>query len=303
MNYPRIFERVYGSPLLITRERFLSIHQVLLPRMANGADSSFEAAMMEGSASPGRSNTNISGRRAQRCAPSIDEWSGEVLDERLFTFAKPGVAVVPIYGVLAKNLSAYEESCGGGTDVNPIGFALNQAEADSAVKKIVLDIDSPGGEVTGIPELGNRIREISKAGKPVIAFSDALTASGAQWLGSSAIESYATSSSRHGSIGVYSAWLDETVALQMRGLRLKLFTAGKHKAAGAPFRGLTEEEEAMIQANVTRIHEEFRAAVRIQRPGVTDASMEGQVFDAGEALKRGLIDGIVGDWEEFLALV
>lgn len=303
MNYPRIFERVYGSPHLITRERFLSIHQVLMSRMSSGVDSSFEAIMMDGSGQSGRSTMNGSGRRAQRAAPVVDGWTGAVVDKRLYTFAKPGVAVVPVYGVLAKNLSAYEESCGGGTDINPIAYALSQAAADSDVKKIVLDIDSPGGEVTGVPELGSRIRQIDAGGKPVIAFSDALTASGAQWIGSSASESYATSSSRHGSIGVYSAWLDETVALEMKGFRLELFTAGKHKAAGAPFRGLTDEERDMIQANVTRIHQDFRSAVRIQRPGVSDDSMEGQVFDASEALKRGLIDGIVGDWEEFLTLV
>jgi signal peptide peptidase SppA len=302
MNYPRIFERVYGSPHLITRERFLSIHQVLISRMSSGADSAFEAAMMEGTGQSGRSTINGSGRRAQRAAPMIDGWTGTVLDHRLYTFAKPGVAVVPVYGVLAKNLSSYEESCGGGTDINPIAFAMSQADADPEVQKIVLDIDSPGGEVTGVPELGARIRDIDTR-KPVIAFSDALTASGAQWIGSSARESYATSSSRHGSIGVYSAWLDETVALEMRGLKLELFTAGKHKAAGAPFRGLTDEERDMIQANVTRIHQEFRSAVRLQRPGVSDDSMEGQVFDAREALQRGLIDGIVGDWEEFLSLV
>jgi len=179
MNYPRIFERVYGSPHLITRERFLSIHQVLISRMSSGADSAFEAAMMEGTGQSGRSTINGSGRRAQRAAPMIDGWTGTVLDHRLYTFAKPGVAVVPVYGVLAKNLSSYEESCGGGTDINPIAFAMSQADADPEVQKIVLDIDSPGGEVTGVPELGARIRDIDTR-KPVIAFSDALTASGAQ---------------------------------------------------------------------------------------------------------------------------
>jgi len=301
MNYPRIFERVYNQPLLVTRERFLSIHQVLLPRMASGADASFEAAMMEGS-EISKPTKNFRGKRQQMAYPSVDEFTGRVIDPRLYTFAKPGVAVVPIYGVLAKNLSSYEESCGGGTDINPISHALAQAAEDPEVEKIVLDIDSPGGEVTGVPELGNRIRTVD-AKKPVIAFCDATTASGAEWISSQARESYATPSSRHGSIGVYSAWLDETVALEMRGLKLELFTAGKHKAAGAPFRGLTDEERQMIQDNVTRIHDDFRAAIRANRPGVTDETMEGQMFSAAEAVTLGLVDDLVNDWEEFLELV
>lgn len=299
MNYPRIFERVYNQPLLVTRERFLSIHQVLLPRMASGgADASFEAAMMEPQAA--LSTTDYRGKRRQICDISYTANGG--IDPRLYTFAKPGVAVIPVYGVLAKNLSSYEESCGGGTDINPISHALAQAADDPEVEKIVLDIDSPGGEVTGVPELGNRIRTVD-AQKPVIAFSDATTASGAEWISSQARESYATPSSRHGSIGVYSAWLDETVALEMRGLKLELFTAGKHKAAGAPFRGLTDEERQMIQDNVTRIHADFRAAIRANRAGVTDETMEGQMFSAEEAVTRGLVDGLVNDWEEFLELV
>jgi signal peptide peptidase SppA len=301
MNYPRIFERMYCQPLLVTRERFLAAHQVLLPRVRGGMDSSLEAALIDTNvALPNRDGT---GRRQQRAYPTVDPYTGRVVDPALYTMAKPGVAVVPIYGVLAKNLSAFEESCGGGTDVNPIAHALAQAAADPEVSKIVLDIDSPGGEVTGIPELGSRIRSIAAAGKPVIAFSDATTASAAYWLASQAGEFYVTPSSRQGSIGVYAAWLDETVALEMKGYSLELFAAGKHKAMGMPFRGLTDEERDMLQANVEAIYEDFKGAVLSSRPGVVDATMQGQMFRARESVSNRLADGIVADWEEFVELV
>lgn len=298
MNYPRIFGRMYCQPLLVEQAWFHSAHQVLLPRIRGGADSSLEAALMDVNAAvPTKS---IEGRRAQRCYPRDAMIGGQ---PRLYTFAKPGVAVVPVYGVLAKNLSSFEESCGGGTDINPIAHALAQAASDSEVEKIVLDIDSPGGEVTGIPELGSRIRSIDASGKPVIAFSDATTASAAYWIASQAGEFYVTPSSRQGSIGVYAAWLDETVALEMKGYSLELFAAGKHKAMGMPFRGLSEEEREMLQANVDSIYADFKNAVVSNRPRVEDATMQGQMFRAPEALERGLVDGIVGDWEEFIELV
>jgi signal peptide peptidase SppA len=297
MNYPRIFERMYCNPLLITSERFHAAHQVLLPRIVKGADSSLEAALLDvNAAAP---TQNYRGQRAQRCYPSANH---QGFDPRLYTFAKEGVAVIPIYGVLAKNLSAFEESCGGGTDINPIAHALMQAEKDPEVVKTVLDFDTPGGEVTGIPETGARIRKLALS-KPVIAFSDATTASAGYWLASQADEFYATPSSRQGSIGVYSAWLDETVALEMKGYSLELFAAGKHKAMGMPFRGLSDEERQMMQAHVDSIYADFKNAVVSNRPRVADATMQGQMFRASEALDRGLIDGIVADWEEFVELV
>lgn len=301
MNYPRIFERMYCQPLLVTRERFMATHQVLLPRILGQADAGLEMVMADVQAA--QPTKNLMGKRRQRAAPVIDYETGRVIEDRLYTFAKDGVAVIPIYGVLAKNLSAFEESCGGGTDVNPIAHALAQAAADPEVEKIVLDIDSPGGEVTGIPELGARIRSIAEAGKSVVAFSDATTASAAYWLASQADEFYATPSSRQGSIGVYTAWLDETLHLEMKGYRLELFAAGKHKAMGLPFRGLSEEERDMLQASVDGIYAEFMGAVRANRPEVSVASMQGQMFRAPESVERGLIDGIVSDWEEFVELV
>lgn len=301
MNYPRIAARLYCQPLLVMREWFMSAHQVLLPRITGGADSSFESAMLDVQAAT--PTKGVTGRRAQRAMPKVDWETGRVLDDRLYTFAKPGVAVVPVYGALGKNLSSFEESCGGGTDINPIAHALVQAAEDAEVEKIVLDIDSPGGEVTGIPELGARIRRIEAGGKPVIAFSDATTASAAYWIASQAGEFYATPSSRQGSIGVYSAWLDETLALEKAGFALELFTAGKHKAMGMPFRGLSDEERDMLQANVDGIYADFKAAVTANRPRVEDATMQGQMFRASEALDRGLIDGLVEDWETFVELV
>lgn len=298
MNYPRIFERMYCNPLLVTAERFYAAHHVLLPRLQAGGDSSLEAAIIVPDAAIG--TKDYRGKRAQRCYPSMDE---KGYDPRLYTFAKEGVAVVPIYGVLAKNLSSFEESCGGGTDINPIAHALAQAAADPEVAKIVLDIDSPGGEVTGIPELGARIRSIAESTKPVIAFSDATTASAAYWIASQASEFYATPSSRQGSIGVYAAWLDETLALEKKGYRLELYAAGKHKAMGMPFRGLSDEERQMLQASVDAIYADFKAAVTGNRPAVAEATMQGQMFRAPEALSLGLIDGLVADWEEFVELV
>jgi protease-4 len=300
MNLPRIFERFYRAPLAITRERMLSIHSVLFPRVVSGADFSLEMLAFSGEMGDSRPNQSFDGRRAQKCRPSYLETGA--FDSRLYYTAKPGVAVVPVYGVLAKNLSAFEESCGGGTDTSPIGRALAQASENPKIRAIILDIDSPGGEVTGTPELAAKVRAV--AGRmPVYAFSDAGTYSAAYWIASGASEIYSTPSARWGSIGVRAAFLDETVAMQMAGLKLETFVSGKHKAMGAPFRGLTDDERAMIQAMVDDMGVAFRGDVIAGRPSADLEAMEGQTFSAGEAIERGIVDGLVDDWEALVAMV
>lgn len=301
MNYPRIFERLYSQPLAITDARFHALHDVFFRRISTGSDFSSEAALAAAKGPQYRENKSIRGRRAQVCAPVVD-WEGRIIDPHLFSTAKEGVAVVPVYGALAKNLSAFEERCGGGTDINPIGEALLQAADASGIHTVLLDVDSPGGEVRGIPETAARIRALSQQ-KRVVAFTDASCFSAAYWLASQAGEFYATRSSGLGSIGVRAGWLDRTVQMQMQGLKLEQFTAGKHKGAGAPYRGLSDEERAMIQAEVNQCYGQFTAAVQEARPRVTMDAMQGQTFTAVDALAQGLIDGLVADWEALVDML
>jgi signal peptide peptidase SppA len=318
MNYPLIFQRVYMTPLCVHAARFQSIHAFLLPRLTGkipfevtpkGSEDIFTSARgtQPGLSSPRSSDrpplpnkNRFTGKRRQSAGPGYDQ-NGDV-DYRFFTEAKPGVAVVPVYGALAKNLSSWEEDCGGGTDINAIQEALRQAVADDSISTILLDIDSPGGEVTGIPEFGAQVRAATSV-KPVYAFTDAMMASAAYWLGSQATELYVTPSSSVGSIGTYLAWLDETVKMKMEGVALQLFAAGKHKGIGLPGRPLTGADRALLQNRVDSINGQFTSTVRSTRPAVTDDTMQGQTFDGAQAEALGLVDGLVGSFDELLDLV
>lgn len=298
MSYPRIFERVYLNPVCVTNARFASIHAFLLPRIRG--DVPVTVAAEEASPSrPRPTRSRYSGRRAQRAAPLIDLMTGEMIDERFYTVPKPGIAVVPVYGALAKNLSAWEEECGGGTDINAIEYAIRQAQADESIEHILLDFDSPGGEVTNIPELASLI---AGSAKPIYAFTDASMCSAAYWLASGAKAIWATRSACVGSIGVYLAWLDESVRLQLEGVRLQFFAAGKHKGIGLPGRALSEEDRALLQSSVDRIYADFTAAVRAGRgEGISGDVMQGQTFDGAGAKAAGLVSEIVESFEDLIA--
>jgi protease-4 len=214
-----------------------------------------------------------------------------------------GILVVPVHGVCARYLSAMETDCGG-LDLNNTETTLRGAQADPRVQGIVLHFNSPGGTVTGIPELASLIRTISET-KPVIAFTDAQCCSAAYWLASACDSIVVTPTADVGSIGVYSALVDESAAWAQEGYKLELMKAGKHKAMGIPGLPLAPEDRALIQAEVNSIYAMFTADVVANRARngatVAEDTMQGQTFMGGTAVAVGLADRVVGSLTDLLA--
>lgn len=201
------------------------------------------------------------------------------------------IAVIKVYGILGKHLSGLETACGG-IDVDAIAAELDACAADPSVLAIVLDFDSPGGTVTGIPELAARIRATAK---PVYAFTSSQCCSAAYWLAASCRQVYCTPSSDVGSIGVYIALCDDSEWWKKEGYKLELIKAGKFKAMGISGQPLADEERALLQADVDRIYAMFAADIRVNRPGVADETMQGQTFMGAHAVAAGLAGETVPD--------
>lgn len=302
MKYPLLYHAVYCEPLCVDRDVFRSIHATLWPRITMGQG--MDLGETQAADKPGKNPYN--GRRMTKARPMIDDKTGQVMDARFYgtVEGRPDIAVVPVYGILAKNASFIEEACMGVTDINAISHAIAQAAAAKEIKTLILDLATPGGQVTGIPEIGALVRSVTQMrGKTVYAFTDERCCSAGYWIGSQADEFYATPSSTVGSIGTYLAWLDESVKMQLEGVRLEFFGAGKHKGMGLPGRPLTQEDRALLQSKVEEINGWFTSAVTSARKKVSDETMQGQTFGGAEAVARHLTDGVVGSWEEFLALL
>lgn len=302
MKYPLLYHAVYCEPLCVDRDVFRSVHATLWPRITSGQGMD----LGEASAAEKPTTNPATGRRATKARPSIDWESGRIMDGRFYSTVegRPEIAVVPVYGILAKNAGFMEEVCHGITDINGIQHAIAQAGAAKEVKTLVLDLATPGGQVTGIPEIGAIVRNITKMrGKTVYAFSDERCCSAGYWIGSQADEFYTTPSATIGSIGTYLAWLDESVKMQLEGVRLEFFGAGKHKGMGLPGKPLSQEDRALLQGKVEEINGWFTTAVTAARPKVSDETMQGQTFNGPEAVARHLADGVVSGWDEFLSLI
>jgi signal peptide peptidase SppA len=144
------------------------------------------------------------------------------------------VAVLPLYGVVAHRMNAMNDvSAPGGTSTEMFGQAFDKAMSDPNVAAIVIDIDSPGGSVEGVPELAAKIAA-ARGSKPIVAVANAMAASAAYWLAAAADEIVVTPSGLVGSIGVYQMHVDASEAVADEGLKVTYISAGKYKTEGNP---------------------------------------------------------------------
>jgi len=208
----------------------------------------------------------------------------------------PPYAVIPIKGVIGKNLSEMEKMCGC-CDIQDVEEMLEDAVNDKSITNIIFHIDSPGGCSVGVPELANRIKNCSKN---TIAFTDSEACSAAYWLGSQAKSFYATPSSTVGSVGVYIAYPDMSQAYANEGIKMDVIKAGMFKGAGIPGTSLDERQRAMLQEEVIDIWAQFKTAVKSVREFVEDSSMEGQTFSGTKAAAVGLVTGLINGFDELM---
>src|SRR3990172_1504844 len=173
------------------------------------------------------------------------------------------VAIVPIYGVISQHPQSM------GTSTDEIGAMFGAALASPNVDAILLDVDSPGGTITGVPELAAEIFA-GRGVKPITAIANGLAASAGYWIAAAASKVVVTPSGEAGSIGVYMLHEDWSKNLEQEGIKLTAISAGKFKTEGAPWEPLAEEAQAFYQAQVTEAYGWFIRDVA-QFRGVTPA--------------------------------
>ena len=212
--------------------------------------------------------------------------------------AEDGTGVIPIAGVIGKGLSPIEKMTGA-VDVNAIADAIDEFSANPQVTRIAFQVSSPGGTVTGVEELANKVRNISK---PTMAYTDSEMASAAYWIASAADKVVASPSSTVGSIGVYMTIADMTEMAKAQGIKMVVIKSGKFKGAGIPGTSLSEEQVANLQQGVDEIHADFKAAVLQTRKLVKAEDMEGQVFSGKQAAQRNLVTGLADSFSEAVAM-
>lgn len=204
---------------------------------------------------------------------------------------KDGVLQIPVQGVL---LNRFSYALGRwATGYQYIEKALVRGVSDPNVRAIALVCDSPGGEVAGCFELGDKIYE-ARGEKPIRAFAANHAYSAAFALASSAGDIVVTRSGGTGSVGVVTAHADFSEALAKAGITVTFIFAGKHKVDGNPYQKLPDAVKARIQERIDRVYDVFTSTVARNR-GMEESEVrdtEALTFDAQDSIDRGFADRI-----------
>lgn len=210
--------------------------------------------------------------------------------------AQPGtVAVIPIIGTLTQRGDVINSMQTRSTD--DIAAEARQAAAEPKIDAIVLEIDSPGGEVFGVPEAWTAIREAAKV-KPVVAVASSQAASAALYLASAASEFYITPSGEAGSVGVYALHIDASKAIEDSGEKWEFIVADNspHKVEGAPSEPLSDDARAEMKKTVNHYMAMFVRDVakgrRVTEKAVLSRFGGGRMLRPQEAVDARMADGI-----------
>lgn len=215
-----------------------------------------------------------------------------------------GVAVFDVVGFMMKPESKF-----GGTSTVKMRQGIRDALVDEKVRAIMMRIESPGGHLSGTPELAQEIAAADKK-KPVYAHIDEIGASAAYWIAAQSRRITANRTAEIGSIGVLCVVYDLSKSYEMQGVRTIVLSTGPDKGAGARGAPITDEQLVPMKEAIADAGGLFREAVSGGRRFSAeqyDAVSSGRTWTAPAAQKLKLIDAVsafedaIGGLEEDLA--
>lgn len=178
----------------------------------------------------------------------------------------------------------------------PIVDLLKKYGESSAVKGIVLRIDSPGGGVAASQEIYaalNRLRKETR--KPVVVSMGSVAASGGYYVACAADKIVANPGTITGSIGVIAEWYNIGDLVRWAKLQDVVIKSGELKDAPNPNRPLTEKERAYLQELIDEMYDQFLTVVsqarKMSKEKVRPLA-DGRVYTGSTALRNGLIDSV-----------
>lgn len=205
------------------------------------------------------------------------------------------VAVLNIFGVISQKMN-YMMEISGGTSTEMFRRSFHEAINDDSVSAVLINIDSPGGSVPGVPELSREIYE-ARGKKRIISLVNPSCCSAAYYLGSAADEIVAIPSACDiGSIGAFAIRTESRKADEMAGVTRHVIRSTEFKAAGHPSVEMTDGERQHWESRLMQVHDMFVGDVARNR-GISVETVEknygsGLSFLAEEALRRGMVDRI-----------
>lgn len=215
------------------------------------------------------------------------------------------IAVIRVEGTLVQKagwLDAMSGFCG----YNMLIRQLTDAYNDPDVLGIWLDIDSPGGAVSGLYAFVEELAKMtaSEGGKPIYAWVNEMACSAAYAIACVCDKVYGPEDAMVGSIGCVMVHTSMARALNESGIDVTVIRSGERKMRGNPYEGLDDATAAKFQASVDDVRKRFANLVSIGRsiPVADVLATEADWFEGREAVDLGLMDAVISEREAWSRL-
>lgn len=294
---PHIAARLFNQPLMVDPGKLAAILVGIGGRVVEGGILLPDVQAID--------HTAFARGRPSDSMGKVGDPLGRSTEGRRIYSMYGNVAVLPVEGTLVHKGRWIGQSSGE-TSYEGLNALINRARNDSSVKGVVFEVDSFGGEVAGAFETAAMIRDLSAA-KPTLAILTDFALSAGYLMASQARQVVMPETGAAGSIGVVTMHVDMSKALEQRGFKVTLLHSGKHKVDGNSTEPLPEEVRARIQERLDQARGLFADAVaagRGNRLGAKAAlATEAQIFEGRQAVKAGLVDGLIDPGKAFKAFV
>lgn len=213
--------------------------------------------------------------------------SGEVVEKIQSGSSENKIAIIKIHGLIVTNPTTQVDSIA----ASDIKKMIDKAEADSAVKAVIVDIDSPGGTMVGSSLIYKYFRDFSK---PIISlYSGDVAASGGVYASMGTDTIVANPETLTGSIGVVMETYDLSGLLNKYGIKFNTIKSAKLKDIGSYSRPMTDEERSLLQGIIDESYDQFVKIIASSRKLTEDQVhqfADGRIFSSRKAEELGLVD-------------
>lgn len=214
------------------------------------------------------------------------------VEERYYALDKEGVqkvAIIEITGTI--------------DDADQVRKECRKVRTDSAVKAVVLRVESPGGLVSASDQMYHYLREMVTDRKiPLVVSMGGIAASGGYYVSMACGDEqdvvYAEPTTWTGSIGVMIPHYTVAGLMEKLAIEDDTLKSAPLKTTGSPTKKMTPEERAVLQGLVDDSFTRFKQIVEAGRPklrgdkATMDKATTGEVFSSDRALELGLVDKI-----------
>lgn len=275
--------RIFNTPLMIDAGKAAVVLDAIGERMTPAGFLIDDVAQM-----------GVVGDRLGRAYDSVGVKTFDEVD---------GIAIIGVEGTLVHK-GAYVGAQSGITSYQGLQAQITRAHRNPAIRGVVLEVDSFGGEVPGAFATAKMIAALSAA-KPTMAILTDHALSAGYLMASQARQIVMPEDGRAGSIGALRIHMDKQGKAEKEGVKVRFFHAGARKVEGNPFEDLPEDYAARLQADVEAARDRFAAAVAEARgarfPLAAVLATESAHFNAAESLDLGIVDAVGDPHEAFRA--